>query len=93
VLEGSTVVITWNPVASKVPLAGYLVYRAQAGDPAGAPLTAAPINDTIWRDRTAKPGGEYVYWIVAQTVEGKLGSASARQSVSIPKSGGAVPFF
>ncbi|MEK7477591.1 MAG: fibronectin type III domain-containing protein [Candidatus Coatesbacteria bacterium] len=92
-LEGSTVVIKWNPVASKVPLAGYLVYRAFPGDDTGAPLNSAPTTDTVWRDRTAKEATTYVFWVVAQTLEGKQSAASAKSKVEIPKTGGVVPFF
>ena len=92
-LEGSTVVVKWNPVASRVPLAGYVVYRAFPGDDVGAPLNSAPTKDTVWRDRTAKEGTTYVFWVVAQTLEGKQSPASAKQKVEVPRSGGVVPFF
>lgn len=92
-LEGSTVVIKWNPVGGRIPLAGYLVYRAMPGDDTGAPLNGAPVNDTMYRDRTAKEGTTYGYWVVAQTVEGKQGARSPRREVAVPKAGGVVPFF
>ncbi len=92
-LEGSTVVVRWNPVGGRVPLAGYLVYRALPGDDTGAPLNGSPIGDTVYRDRTAKEGSTYTYWVVAQTVEGRQGTRSARQQVEVPKAGGVVPFF
>ena len=92
-LEGSTVVVKWNPVSSKVPLAGYLVYRAFPGDDVGAPLNGSPTRDTVWRDRTAKEGTTYMYWVVAQTLEGRQSPASSRSKVEIPKTGGVVPFF
>jgi hypothetical protein len=92
-LEGSTVVVKWNPVSSKVPLAGYLVFRAGSPDEQGAALNGSPTSDLQYRDRSAQEDRSYVYWVVAQTVEGKQGPASAKASVKVPKSGGAVPFF
>ncbi len=91
-LEGSTAVVKWNPVPGK-NLAGYLVYRAFPGDDIGAPLMGNPIADTAWKDRTAQEGKTYVYWVVAQSLEGTQGPASSRQTVEVPKSGGVVPFF
>jgi hypothetical protein len=91
-MEGSTVVIKWNPVAGK-DVAGYVVYRAFPGDDTGAPLSGSPASDTVWKDRTAQEGKTYVYWVVTQSVEGRQSAASARQTVAVPKSGGVVPFF
>lgn len=92
-LEGSTVVVKWNPVSSKVPLAGYLVFRAGSAEEQGAALNGSPTSDLQYRDRSAQEDRTYVYWVVAQTVEGKQGPASPKSSVTVPKSGGAVPFF
>ena len=93
-LEGSAVVVKWNPVAAKIPLAGYLVYRAFPGDDTGTSLTPSPTKDTAWKDRTAQAGKTYLYWIVAQTTEGAKSSASAKAKVDVPgAAGGSVPFF
>jgi fibronectin type 3 domain-containing protein len=91
-LEGSTAVVKWNPIASKVPLAGYLIYRAASADEEGTAL-AGPIIDTVYRDKTVKEGKSYVYWIISQTKEGKQSSASAKFKLDVPKSTSAVPFF
>lgn len=93
-LEGSTPVISWNPVSSKVPLAGYVVYRASPGDDQGTPLMGAPIKNLIYRDRGARKGNSYVYWVIAQTMEGKHSPASRKtKKVKVPKSSSVVPFF
>lgn len=86
-------VVKWNPVSSKVPLAGYVVYRAGSTDEQGAPLNGSPTSDLQYRDRSAQEDRTYVYWIVAQTVEGKQSPPSAKSTVKVPKTGGAVPFF
>ena len=46
-------------------LAGYLVLRGEGPDGPLAPITAAPIKETSYRDATVKPGLRYVYAIVA----------------------------
>ena len=92
-LEGSTVVVAWNPVSSKIPLAGYQIYRAGSTDEPGAVLNSQPTTDAKYRDRTAIEGKSYVYWVVTQTVEGKVSAASPKSKVDVPKTGGAVPFF
>ena len=90
-LEGTTVVIKWNPVASKTPLAGYVVYRAYLRG-AGYPLTDVPVRSTTYRDRSAKPGTTYEYWVSSQTIEGRTSESSPRRAVEIPTSG-PIPFF
>ena len=91
-IEGSTVVVKWNPAFSKIPIVGYMVYRSFPGDETGAPLTSAPINDEQYKDRTAKEGMTYVYWVCTQGADGKLSPPSGKPKVEIPKSTG-VPFF
>ena len=90
-LEGSTVVVKWNPAAGK--LAGYTIYRAFPGDDVGAPLNGSPTSDTTFRDRTAQEGKTYVYWVVSQGADGKTSPPSGRQTVEVPSTGGVVPFF
>lgn len=85
-------VVKWNPAFSKLAIVGYMVYRAFPGDETGAPLTSAPIDDTVYKDRTAKEGMSYVYWVCTQGADGKLSVASGKPKVDIPKSTG-VPFF
>jgi len=46
-------------------LGGYIVLRGEAPDGPAAPITAAPIKETSYRDTTVKPGVRYVYVIVA----------------------------
>jgi hypothetical protein len=91
-IEGSVAVVKWNPIASKVALAGYVVYRALPGDEKGAPLAGSPTSDTIYWDRTIQEGKTYLYWVTAQTVEGQQSPPSNKFKVDVPKSG-AVPFF
>ena len=92
-LEGSTVVVKWNPVSSKTPLAGYQIYRAYPGDEQGAPVNTSPVRETFYRDRSPQEGRTYMYWVVAQTVEGKVSVPSTKVKVDVPKAGGVVPFF
>jgi len=91
-IEGSTVVIRWNPVSSKTSIDGYIVYRSYPGDETGAPLNSSPTEDSVYKDRAAKEGSTYVYWVCTQAADGKLSNPSSKQKVEIPKSS-AVPFF
>ena len=91
-IEGSTAVIRWNPAYSKAPIAGYMVYRAFPDDQTGTALTSDPTSDTTYKDRSAKEGLTYVYWVCTQNAEGKLSSPSNKAKAEIPKSTG-VPFF
>ena len=92
-LDGSIAVIKWDPAASTEPLAGYIVYRAGSAEEEGTSLSANPSPDTEYRDKTAKEGETYVYYVVAQTKAGKKSAPSGKSKVDIPKSSGAVPFF
>ena len=85
--------VKWNPVSSKTPLAGYQIYRAYPGDEQGAPVNTSPVRETFYRDRSPQEGRTYMYWVVAQTVEGKVSVPSTKVKVDVPKAGGVVPFF
>jgi hypothetical protein len=61
--EGAVSLI-WEGVEA-ADLAGYIVLRGEAPDGPLAPLFAAPIRETTYRDATAKSGVRYVYAVVA----------------------------
>ncbi len=93
-LEGSTVVVKWNPVSSKpIAVAGYIVYRGTPGASTGKALNDTPTKKTVFRDRKAEGGKSYDYWVVTQTVEGGTSAPSKKINVDVPKSGSVVPFF
>jgi len=50
---------------TELDVGGYLVLRGQAPGDTLQPLTPAPIRETRFQDRTARPGTTYVYAIVA----------------------------
>ena len=56
--------LIWEAVEAS-DLAGYLVLRGEATGEPTTPLTAAPIGDTSFEDRTVTPGVRYVYVVVA----------------------------
>jgi len=59
--ESNLVRLLWDPVDSP-DLAGYLVFRSEAG---GAPveLTQEPVLDPFYNDRTARTGQRYAYTV------------------------------
>ena len=56
--------LIWEAVEA-ADLAGYLVFRGEASGEPTTPLTAAPIGDSSFEDRTVTPGVRYVYVVVA----------------------------
>ncbi len=56
--------LIWEAVEAS-DLAGYLVFRGEATGEPTTPLTAAPIGDSSFEDRTVTPGVRYVYVVVA----------------------------
>jgi fibronectin type 3 domain-containing protein len=56
--------LIWEAVEAP-DLAGYLVYRGEAGGDPATPLTSAPMTATSFEDRTVTPGVRYVYVVVA----------------------------
>jgi hypothetical protein len=64
--------LIWNAVTA-ADLAGYLVLRSEDGAPA-VPLMTDPVAETSYTDTTPKPGGRYVYTVVAVD---KAGNRSA----------------
>lgn len=56
--------LIWEPNTEK-DLAGYLVLRGETAGETLTPLTPAPIQETTYRDSTARPGVSYDYVVVA----------------------------
>jgi len=59
-------------------LAGYIVLRGEAPGATLQPLMNAPITETRYADRTAKPGVRYAYQIVAVDKAGNRSALSNR---------------
>jgi hypothetical protein len=56
--------LVWTGVDA-ADLAGYLVLRGGGSGETLAPLVAAPVTGTSYRDTDVRPGGTYVYAVVA----------------------------
>lgn len=56
--------LIWEGVEA-ADLAGYLVFRGEAGSEPATLLTPAPIRASSFEDRTVTPGTRYVYVVVA----------------------------
>ncbi len=56
--------LIWEPNSDK-DLAGYLVFRGEAGGAALERVTRDPIHETTYRDTTVTPGVRYVYAVRA----------------------------
>ena len=61
--EASLVRLAWDPVGAP-DLAGYAVFRSEAGQPPTR-LNAELVVDATYEDRTAKPGHRYAYTVRA----------------------------
>ncbi len=79
--EGNLVRLLWDPVDSP-DLAGYLVFRSDAGGPP-VQLTKEPMLDPYFNDLAARPGRKYVYTVRAVDRAGNQ-SAPSPQAVAEP---------
>ena len=70
-----TISLIWDPNGES-DLAGYLVFRAKAGEPL-APMTPQPIQDTTFTD-TVEPGVRYTYALEAVDKAGNPSAFSER---------------
>jgi fibronectin type 3 domain-containing protein len=77
VASTAVVNLIWDANA-EADLAGYVVLRGDAGGATLQPLTAEPIKETRYTDRTARPGVRYAYQIVAVDKAGNRSTPSAR---------------
>ena len=59
-------------------LAGYIVLRGEAPGDTLQPITAEPVTVTSYRDETVRPGGRYVYVVVAVDGAGNRSAQSNR---------------
>jgi hypothetical protein len=78
--ESGGVRLVWDP-SPATDLAGYIVERAPEGG-AFAPLTPAPIAETVFVDPTAAPGVRYRYGVRAVDKAGNRGEAVQSPVVS-----------
>jgi len=79
--EANLVRLLWDPVDS-ADLAGYLVFRSEAGGPP-VPLTKEPIVDPFFNDLGARPGKKYAYTVRAVDRAGNQ-SAPSPEAVAEP---------
>ena len=75
--------LVWAPV-SDADLAGYNIYRHQAGTPA-AKLNAEPAKTPAYRDNNVTPGTRYVYSVSAVDVRGNESAGSEEASETVPQ--------
>jgi fibronectin type 3 domain-containing protein len=64
VASEAAISLIWE-ASPEADVAGYIVLRGEAPTNALAPITAAPIKETTYRDTTVKSGVRYVYAVVA----------------------------
>ena len=74
--------LTWTP-NSETDLAGYYVYRREAGEQATR-LNAQPVQAPSFRDSDVRAGAKYFYSVVAVDVRGNASPASEEASESVP---------
>jgi fibronectin type 3 domain-containing protein len=77
VASSGLISLIWN-ASSDTDLAGYLVLRGEAPGDTLQPLTAAPIQETTFRDTNVKAGTRYVYVVVAVDAAGNRSGPSNR---------------
>jgi hypothetical protein len=84
--QAASIDLSWEPVADE-DLAGYVVYRRDVSVAGGVAvrLTAAPIEETAYRDMTAVPGVRYAYTVTAVDTSGNESGTSAAAEESLRK--------
>ena len=84
--QAASIDLSWEPVADE-DLAGYVVYRRDLSVASAAVirLTAAPIEETAYRDMTAVPGVRYAYTVTAIDTSGNESKASAAAEETLRK--------
>jgi hypothetical protein len=80
-----SVELTWNaPGSSKVPIAGYRVYRTTSGITAYAVLNPAQVTVTTYTDSSVQSGKTYNYYVVSLDNGGNSSAPSNIFTVTIP---------
>ena len=74
--------LTWTP-NSDPELAGYNVYRREAGGPA-VKINSEPAKIPTYRDRAIEPGRKYFYSVTALDLRGNESAPSEESSESVP---------
>jgi hypothetical protein len=64
VASAGAINLIWEP-NTELDLGGYVVLRGDAPGDTLQPLTKGPIREASFRDDSVKPGGRYVYAVVA----------------------------
>jgi hypothetical protein len=84
VQEGTAVTLIWTPVTAP-DLAGYVVLRGDRDAASLAPIVAAPIAETTFRDGNVQPGQSYVYAVYAvdSSPAANASPPSARQAITV----------
>jgi fibronectin type 3 domain-containing protein len=75
VASAGVINLIWDPNVEP-DLAGYVILRGEAPGDRLQPLTPAPIKETRYADRTARPGVRYVYQLVAVDTTGNQSAPS-----------------
>jgi len=75
VASAGVINLIWDANA-EADLGGYVVLRGEAPGDRLQPLTPAPIKETRYADRTARPGVRYVYQVVAVDTTGNRSAPS-----------------
>ena len=87
VAEQGTIDLSWSP-NTEADLAGYVVYRAEAGGNAERISPAnAPVIAPTYRDATAQAGHTYRYWVSAVDTSGNESARSAEATETLPAAG------
>jgi hypothetical protein len=77
--------LSWDPPSgSTVPVVGYNIYRAVAGNPSYVLINTAEDSQTTYLDATVVHATSYVYYVVSVDSSGVQSVASNTTSVTIP---------
>jgi len=84
--EGHSIDLSWTPDAEN-DLAGYIVYRREAGSSAGPVRISPPepVAGPAFSDTTAKPGVRYAYSVSAVDKDHNESARSAEVEEALPK--------